>query len=438
MAAALNDIYNRSARLIEAFTHEEPFDPVRGLGDIVRISEELLPFVVNQRGLSVADRRIVQLTLQELDQARTWIQNNIPAAPLPEGRIGGGAAVAAPRPAERRQGRPEGTLLERAARKVLQVAGWFFRAWSHFINAICCRRTPEARRIIAPPRVGQRPPPVAVPAAPPPAQPEPAPAAAAPEAPAPAAAAPAPAAAIPAPLPEIDAAGRIAALPILPGMQKQAAGEYRGTFNIDGTPENLGGVNRGEAAHSFCALNFVRRLWQLARENRAMGDNPETRAFIDAAVQEGVRLRSQFAALPDLTQPVAIPEAWAESFPELLFFAHYERMENKIENQGGDNGRRSYREEINRLYAAAARPENPARMLGAVFQKEDQIHGLFVDLRNNNPRLYHFDPTGDAAGNAVIRVFDNPHPFAAYLVNIAPFVAGNAEANDLHIFPFTV
>lgn len=431
MAAALNDIYNRSARLIEAFTHEEPFDPARGLQDIVGISEELLPFLANQRGLSVAERRIFRLTLQELDQARTWIQNNAPAAPPQERR---GREIAAERPAERRQERPAGTLLERAARKVLQVAGWFFRAWSHFINAICCRRTPEARRIIAPPREGQRPPHVAVPAAPPPA-----PAAADPAAPVPAAAAPAPApapaAAIPAPLPEIDTAGRIAALPILPGIQKQAAGEYLGTFNINGTPENLDGVNRGETAHAFCALNFVRRLWQSASENRSLGDDDETRAFIDATVQEGVRLRSQFAGAPDLADPVAVADAWAETFPELLFFAHYDRMDNKIENRGGDNGRRSYLDEITRLYLAAAHAENPNRMLGALLLKGERIMTVFADLRRNNPRLYYFDP---AAARSSIRVFENHHAFAAHLAAAAPFAPGGDEANRLQVFPFTV
>lgn len=422
MAAALNDIYNRSARLIEAFTHEDPFDPIEGARAIDELAGELAPHLGNQHLLGAADRRFIQLSLQELNQARAWVALN---AAEPE---------EAPRAAPARAARPAGTLLERAFQKVLSVAAWFFRAWKHFVNAICCR-TPRAARIHLPPREPRREPP---PAGPPPAAAAPAPAPAA-AAPAPAAAAPAPAPAAPAgppPLPPIDVAARIAALPVLPGIQKQGAGEYLGTFNLAGTPENRDGVNRGEAAHAFCALNFIRRLWQSASGNRAMGDDDATRAFIDATVQEGVRLRSEFAGAPDLADPVALEDAWAESFPELLFFAHYAEMEGKIENRGGDNGRRSYREEINRLYAAAAHAENPNRMLGAVLLKGERLLTVFADLRHNNPRLYYFDPEG--AGRASIRVFDNPHAFAAHLAAAAPFAAGGDEANHLQVFPFTV
>lgn len=434
MAAALNDIYNRSAQLIQNFTHQEPFDPVEGAREIDELAGELAPHLGNQHLLGGPDRRFIQMSLQELNQARAWVALN--AAGLEE------PPAAAARPAAIRAARPQGTLLERAFRKVLSIASWFFQVWRHFVNAICCR-TPRAARINLPPRVGQRPPAAAVPAEPPAAVPAPAAAdpAAAPPAPAPAAAAPAPApapvpaAAIPAPLPAIDAAARIAALPILPGIQKQAAGEYLGTFNINGTPENLDGVNRGEAAHAFCALNFVRRLWQSAGENRSLGDNDETRAFIDATVQEGVRLRSEFAGAPDLADPVAVADAWAETFPELLFFAHYDRMDNKIENRGGDNGRRSYLDEITRLYLAAAHAENPNRMLGALLLKGERIMTVFADLRRNNPRLYYFDP---AAARSSIRVFENHHAFAAHLAAAAPFAPGDDEANRLQVFPFTV
>ena len=131
MAAALNDIYNRSARLIEAFTHEEPFDPVQGARDIDAIAGELAPHLGNQHLLPAADRRFIQLSLQELNQARAWVALH---AAEPE---------EAPRAAPARAARPAGTVLERTFQKVLSVAAWFFRAWKHFVNAICCR-TPRA------------------------------------------------------------------------------------------------------------------------------------------------------------------------------------------------------------------------------------------------------------------------------------------------------
>lgn len=383
MISPLAQLHSRAGNLIQLFTHDLPKDQ----SDIDQVAEEVAPYVANQAHLSPDDQRRVQEILFDLTQARVWYEAN--ARPL------GGRAQIARAPAEP-------GILDKIMNCIKRAFEWL----KTFISSIlsCRRNTPQSQRRqqVQPELIRAEAGAIRVAVAPP------------------------------------DYAAIIGALPDRAG--NQAVGTFLGTVNQYGAGRGVG-INEGTAACAFCALNMLRRLWRTLEANKAFDNAPQTQRFIDTVVQEGVQIRSQFK--PDevgIDDHVSVVDAWEGAFPnEFRFFARLDEAGSMVVGAEG-NGRRTYREEINRFHRWATGEDNPQHMIGATFLKGPETHVILVDMRNRlHPRYYHSDSHGQGGGPAYIHVFDHPDRFAAHLAAVAPYVANAGdEINRLQIMPYTV
>ncbi len=224
----------------------------------------------------------------------------------------------------------------------------------------------------------------------------------------------------------LDLPARIQALPLLTAGRKQQAGEFFGRWNQFQTGEKKGTQNVGVAACSFCAMNMMKRLWQVVSENRSLGSNRETEFFIRDTVREGVQLRAKYHPDEPIEDHVAVADVWDANFKEFDFA--FVQTPDEVEQDAFA----TYQ-----LVAATLTAEAYG-IIGATILKGPETHTILIDARNQDDiRYYHSDSHGFRGGPAYVSVFDRQEDFVRHLSETLPFVENGGEVNRLQVFPYS-